>query len=295
MVNLRAKSGARLPGCSRSSVSARPSTSGRPTRPSRRGRPGQGGLRRLTEDQVALAGRRLRAGVGDRHRPQRRPRRRRDGRELIRETVGDGGDAADVGADPLRRVGQRRQHQGLHGQAPHRRGAGRAERRSTPTASPPSSGTGYEHPDPAPPRREHLEPGEPVHRLDRRRPHRAKGGGGQGGGTSDGRGRAAAPTSSTPRCCCRAIRPPTWPWRRWGWPWLPVTRHWRLNERHYGALQGLNKAETAEKHGDEQVLIWRRSYDIPPPALESDDERHPRHDPRYAMLAPPSSCPPPNV
>jgi 2,3-bisphosphoglycerate-dependent phosphoglycerate mutase len=68
--------------------------------------------------------------------------------------------------------------------------------------------------------------------------------------------------------------------------WLPVTRHWRLNERHYGALQGLNKVETAEKHGAEQVLIWRRAYDIPPPALDADDERHPRHDPRYRLLAP---------
>jgi 2,3-bisphosphoglycerate-dependent phosphoglycerate mutase len=71
-----------------------------------------------------------------------------------------------------------------------------------------------------------------------------------------------------------------------GMSWLPVTRHWRLNERHYGALQGLNKAQTAERHGDEQVLMWRRSYDIPPPPLDRDDERHPRHDPRYALLAP---------
>ncbi|MEX2280738.1 MAG: phosphoglyceromutase [Acidimicrobiia bacterium] len=68
--------------------------------------------------------------------------------------------------------------------------------------------------------------------------------------------------------------------------WLPVTRHWRLNERHYGALQGLNKAQTAELHGDEQVLLWRRSYDIPPPPLESGDERHPRHDRRYRLMAP---------
>ena len=68
--------------------------------------------------------------------------------------------------------------------------------------------------------------------------------------------------------------------------WLPVIKHWRLNERHYGALQGLNKAETAEQHGDEQVHIWRRSYDIPPPALEPDDPRHPRHDPCYADLTP---------
>jgi len=66
--------------------------------------------------------------------------------------------------------------------------------------------------------------------------------------------------------------------------WLPVERHWRLNERHYGALQGLNKSETAEKHGDEQVLLWRRSYDIPPPPLELDDPRHPASDQRYAGL-----------
>lgn len=66
--------------------------------------------------------------------------------------------------------------------------------------------------------------------------------------------------------------------------WIPVTRRWRLNERHYGALAGLNKAETAAKYGDEQVHVWRRSYDTPPPALEANDERHPRFDPRYADL-----------
>ncbi len=68
--------------------------------------------------------------------------------------------------------------------------------------------------------------------------------------------------------------------------WLPVIKDWRLNERHYGALQGLNKAETAEKHGIEQTNIWRRSYDIPPPPLTSDDERYPGNDPRYANLTP---------
>lgn len=67
--------------------------------------------------------------------------------------------------------------------------------------------------------------------------------------------------------------------------WLPVVREWRLNERHYGALQGLNKAETAQEHGEEQVLVWRRSYDIPPPALTAEDPRHPRHDRRYAGLS----------
>lgn len=68
--------------------------------------------------------------------------------------------------------------------------------------------------------------------------------------------------------------------------WIPVFRSWRLNERHYGALQGLNKAETAEKHGMEKVKIWRRSYDIRPPALTPDDPRFPGSDPRYAGLGP---------
>ncbi len=66
--------------------------------------------------------------------------------------------------------------------------------------------------------------------------------------------------------------------------WIPVTRDWRLNERHYGALQGLNKAETAAKYGEEQVHVWRRSYDISPPQLDADDERHPSHDARYAGI-----------
>ncbi len=68
--------------------------------------------------------------------------------------------------------------------------------------------------------------------------------------------------------------------------WLPVTKAWQLNERHYGALTGLNKAETAEEYGAEQVHIWRRSYDTPPPALEEDSPYHPKHDPRYAGLQP---------
>ncbi len=76
--------------------------------------------------------------------------------------------------------------------------------------------------------------------------------------------------------------------------WIPVQRSWRLNERHYGALQGLNKAETAEKHGEKQVLIWRRSYDIRPPSLEKSDKRYPGKDPKYSNLkedeTPTSEC-----
>jgi 2,3-bisphosphoglycerate-dependent phosphoglycerate mutase len=67
--------------------------------------------------------------------------------------------------------------------------------------------------------------------------------------------------------------------------WIPVSNAWQLNERHYGALQGLNKAETAKEYGEAQVKIWRRSYDVPPPALEWDDPRHPHFDPRYAGLS----------
>ena len=68
--------------------------------------------------------------------------------------------------------------------------------------------------------------------------------------------------------------------------WIPVENSWRLNERHYGSLQGLDKAQTTAKHGEAQVKIWRRSYDIPPPPLPESDMRHPKHDPRYANLTP---------
>ncbi|HSD68268.1 MAG TPA: 2,3-bisphosphoglycerate-dependent phosphoglycerate mutase, partial [Woeseiaceae bacterium] len=67
--------------------------------------------------------------------------------------------------------------------------------------------------------------------------------------------------------------------------WIPVIRDWRLNERHYGALQGLDKAETSARYGADQVLIWRRSYSTAPPALDAADDRHPLHDPRYAGIA----------
>ena len=84
----------------------------------------------------------------------------------------------------------------------------------------------------------------------------------------------------------RAIKTAQMALEEMGLHWLPVERHWRLNERHYGALQGLDKKQTAEQHGSDQVHIWRRSYDVPPPPLDEDDERHPKHDPRYASLAP---------
>lgn len=71
-----------------------------------------------------------------------------------------------------------------------------------------------------------------------------------------------------------------------GLSWIPVRRHWRLNERHYGALQGLNKKQTAEQYGEEKVKLWRRSYDVRPPALEPSDQRHPAFDRRYATLPP---------
>jgi 2,3-bisphosphoglycerate-dependent phosphoglycerate mutase len=71
-----------------------------------------------------------------------------------------------------------------------------------------------------------------------------------------------------------------------GLSWIPVRRNWRLNERHYGALQGLNKQQTSEQYGEDKVKIWRRSYDVRPPALESSDHRHPAFDPRYATMPP---------
>jgi 2,3-bisphosphoglycerate-dependent phosphoglycerate mutase len=71
-----------------------------------------------------------------------------------------------------------------------------------------------------------------------------------------------------------------------GMSWVPVKRTWRLNERHYGALQGLNKQQTAEKYGEDKVKVWRRSYDVRPPGLDRSDQRHPSHDPRYAALPP---------
>lgn len=82
----------------------------------------------------------------------------------------------------------------------------------------------------------------------------------------------------------RAIRTLNLALEEMGLNYIPVIKHWRLNERHYGALQGLDKAETAAKHGEDQVKIWRRSYDIPPPPLEESDERHPANEAQYADL-----------
>jgi 2,3-bisphosphoglycerate-dependent phosphoglycerate mutase len=84
----------------------------------------------------------------------------------------------------------------------------------------------------------------------------------------------------------RAIRTAELALWEMGRSWLPVRRSWRLNERHYGALQGLDKKATAQRYGAEQVRIWRRSYDVPPPPLDPDDEHNARHDPRYANLPP---------
>ena len=84
----------------------------------------------------------------------------------------------------------------------------------------------------------------------------------------------------------RAVRTANLALEEMGLSFLPVRRHWRLNERHYGALQGGNKKEAAATFGPEQVKLWRRSYATPPPPLELDDPRHPRHDPRYRDVAP---------
>ena len=84
----------------------------------------------------------------------------------------------------------------------------------------------------------------------------------------------------------RAIRTAEIALAEMGRDWVPVRRHWRLNERHYGDLQGLNKAETTAKHGADKVKVWRRSYDVPPPEMDGDDPRNVRHDPRYRWLPP---------
>ncbi|HKB17756.1 MAG TPA: 2,3-diphosphoglycerate-dependent phosphoglycerate mutase [Candidatus Dormibacteraeota bacterium] len=84
----------------------------------------------------------------------------------------------------------------------------------------------------------------------------------------------------------RAIQTTELALREMAMSWVPLKRTWRLNERHYGALQGLNKKQTADKYGEDKVKVWRRSYDVRPPDLDRSDERHPSHDPRYAALPP---------
>lgn len=112
-------------------------------------------------------------------------------------------------------------------------------------------------------------------------------------GIAEARGAGSAlARSGTPIGCCftsclkRAIKTLDLVLEAMDRSWLPVQKNWRLNERHYGALQGLNKAETAAAYGADQVLAWRRSWDVPPPALELTDARHPAHDPRYARVPP---------
>ncbi len=97
--------------------------------------------------------------------------------------------------------------------------------------------------------------------------------------------RVCGSTRPTPRCCSGRSRPPTSPSTALGQPWLPVERTWRLNERHYGDLQGLDKKQTAEQYGVEQIKLWRRSYDVPPPPVPVDSPEHPANDPRYDRLA----------
>ena len=92
---------------------------------------------------------------------------------------------------------------------------------------------------------------------------------------------AAAPQVVYTSVLTRAVRTAELALREMGMSWLPVVRHWRLNERHYGGLQGLDKKETARRHGTDQVKLWRRSYDVPPPPLDPASEMHPANDPRY--------------
>ena len=153
-----------------------------------------------------------------------------------------------------------------------------ADRRYAPYHPPAMVG----HPRAAPPRRERVEPEEPLHRLGRRRPDR------QGRGRGPARRRAARrprPPPRRPAHVAAAAGDPHRPARPRAPPtasWIPVRRSWRLNERHYGALQGKDKAQTLAEFGEEQFMLWRRSYDVPPPPLPIDDEFSQFHDPRYA-------------
>ena len=115
---------------------------------------------------------------------------------------------------------------------------------------------------------------------------------GHGGRPADGRRRTSCPTSSTPRCRPGPSAPSSWRSARMGRSWIPVRRDWRLNERHYGDLTGRNKAETAARYGADQVKVWRRSYDVPPPPIRDDNPFNPNGDERYATG--PGRCPAPH-
>ena len=127
---------------------------------------------------------------------------------------------------------------------------------------------------------------EPLHRLVRRRPHRAGASRRPGGAVGSWREAGLLPDVVHTSLQRRAIHTAFHALAEADRDWVPVRRHWRLNERHYGDLQGKDKKQTTEEYGADQVKVWRRSYDIPPPPLDADDERHARFDPRYADLAP---------
>ena len=131
-----------------------------------------------------------------------------------------------------------------------------------------------------------MEREEPVHRLGRRGPQRT----GRGRGATRRRTAAlepdSCPMSSSRRCCAARSGPANWRCTRPTGTGSRCRRSWRLNERHYGALQGKNKKQTLEEYGEEQFMLWRRSYDTPPPPLADDDEFSQAGDPRYAALPP---------
>ena len=153
-----------------------------------------------------------------------------------------------------------------------------------PTARPTRRLTRDPHAGPAPPRRERVERQEPLHRLGRRRPHRQGPRRGRARRRAAARGRAAPDVVHTSllrraitTAAHRASTPPTGTGSR-------CAASWRLNERHYGALQGKNKKQTLEEYGEEQFMLWRRSFDVPPPPIDDDDEFSQAGDPRYADL-----------
>ena len=149
------------------------------------------------------------------------------------------------------------------------------------------------HARPRPPRRKRLERQEPLHRLGRRRPHRQGPGRGACAPASCSRTPASCPTSCTPRVLRRAITTANLSLDAADRHWIPVKRDWRLNERHYGALQGKNKKQTLEQYGEEQFMLWRRSYDVPPPPIDAGRRVLPAATPATPASAP--RCPAPSA